>query len=84
MTYREIYSIIIADEQSGITNLRYPTAKDKITGISQLVFRHGYKGETNMTKADAFWLACELYEDMTGRYFDPTNDEYERMLSEIH
>ena len=84
MKYREIYSIVIADEQSGVANPRYRTPKEKVTAIWQLVFSHGYKEETNLTKEDAYWLACELYEDMTGRYFDATEEEYEQMLREIH
>lgn len=78
MTYKEIYSSVFADDQV------YRTTKERITGIAKLVFRHGYKDFADMTKEDAFWLACELYEDMTGRYFDPTNEEYEQMLTEIH
>ena len=83
MTYKELYRLVIKPGEDFQVNELYPTTEDKITGLAQFIYSYGYEDDRYMSKEDAFWTACELYEDMTGRYFDPTQEEYDGIIDKI-
>lgn len=76
LSYREIYDKVIP-------NRDYETKIDRVTAIAQLCYARGYKDYQPETKKDAVFLALELYEDMTGVFWDPTFDEFDEIVDRI-
>lgn len=75
MTYKEIYNAVCRySKGSRMENVAY---------IAQLVYTHGYRSDKCMTKRDAVFTALEIYEDMTGYYYDPTHEEYDDIVAAI-
>lgn len=75
MTYREIWDNVQINHIEG--------AKETTSHIAQLVYGYGYGDEESPSKEDAVWIALELYEDMTGRFYDPTHEEFDEIVSQI-
>lgn len=74
MTYREMFDEVV---MSG----KYRTQMEKIKVLAQRIYCNGFDGAE--TKADAVWAALERYEDMTGRPFDPTQDQFDEIEASI-
>lgn len=77
ITYREIYDAVIGRGDF------YPTVNDKIVAIAQFCYSYGYGNNRFMSKEDALWLALELFEEMTGIFKDPSQDEFDDMVYDI-
>lgn len=79
MTYRDMYEEVVA---SG----KYQGRTNKLKKLAQLMYKNNpdnsYESEEKK-KQDSVWQALEGYEDMTGYYFDPTQDEFDEILSAV-
>lgn len=58
----------------------YHGRKEKIVRLAQLNYRHNRADP----KVYALCEALELYEAMSGDWFDPTADELDEMLMEVY
>lgn len=74
MTYREMFDEVV---MSG----KYHTQMEKVKKLARLIYRTGFDGAE--TKTDAVWAALEQCEDMTGRPFDPTQDQFDEIEASI-
>lgn len=72
MTYRDMFEDVV---QSG----KYTGAVEKVKRLTQLIFAN----DRTQNKADCAWEALEQYESMTGRYFDPTQDQFDDIVFSI-
>lgn len=72
--YRYMYDRVIASGD-------YHGQEARTAGLAQLIFALGYDDVEN--KDAAVWVALETYEEMTGCFWDPTQDEFERMKDSI-
>lgn len=73
--YREIYDRVIAHEQynrgEGVLGL--------LQAIAISAYSLHYGGVTNMR--DAVFEAMELLEPMTGKWYDPTQEEFDDLVN---
>lgn len=74
MTYRDLYDEVI---MSG----KYRSTPEKIKALAQRIYHSGFDGVE--TKSEAVWDALEQYEDMTGHFFDPTQDQFDSFEASI-
>lgn len=74
MTYKDLYENVI---ESG----KYLTRMERIKALAQLIFTTRF--DAVESKEDAVWAALERYEDMTGRFYDPTQEEFDDIVSSI-
>lgn len=72
MTYREMFDDVV---MSGA----YPGSMNKVKRLAQLI----YANDRSQNKAGCVWEALERYEDMTGRYMDPTEEQFDEILYSI-
>ena len=72
MTYREMYDNVV---MSG----KYPSGMAKVKQLAQLI----YANDRTADKEDCVVAALEHYENMTGRYLDPTHEEWESIRDSI-
>lgn len=68
MSYRDLYDEVI-------TSGKYRGTMEKIEALAQLIYRHSFDGVETTT--EAVWDALERFEDMTGRTFDPTQEQFD-------
>lgn len=68
MTYKERY-------QEVFTSGKYKGVKDKIIALAKI----HYTKDRTQRKSDCICQALEDYEDMTGIFYDPTQDEFEEI-----
>lgn len=71
MTHREMYDEVF--EKNG-----HLPQFQKICLLAQLVYAN-HHSDSEYTKDDAVWEALEKYEDMSGCWFDPTHEEFDRI-----
>lgn len=76
MTYRELYDRVIE-------NPDYRGMTEKVAEMAQLIYSYGYKADRFVTPDDAIWIALELFEEMTGAYWDITHDELDDLRDKI-
>ena len=74
MRYKAMYDEVIA---SG----KYHGKKQTTEALAQLAY--AYKYDAVEKKSDAVWAALELFEEMTGFWWDPTQDEFDDMVAGI-
>ena len=74
MTYRDLFDEVI---MSG----KYRSTLEKIKVLAQLIYRNSFDGVE--TTDEAVWDALERYEDMTGRIFDPTQEQFDCIKAAI-
>lgn len=74
MTYRDLFDEVI---MSG----KYRGTTEKIKALAQLIYRNAF--DSVETKSEAVWDALERYEDMTVRFFDPTQDQFDSIEASI-
>lgn len=75
MTHREMYDIVFEE------NADLP-AFGKVKLLAQLIYRDR-KDEDGFTKDDAVWVALEKYEEMCGRWIDPTHEQFDEIKCSI-
>jgi len=78
-TYRNLYDLVIKS-----SDYTLKTRQDKVVRLAQLIFRRGYEGRTDYSEEDSVVFALELYEDMTGIYWDPTREEFDDMVYSVY
>lgn len=71
-THREMFDEVV---MSG----KYPGALAKIERLAQLI----YANDCTMSKKDCAAWALEKYEEMTGRFFDPTQEQFDDIVDSI-
>lgn len=75
-TYNDIYDKVMRNNET-------QGKLSKIKKMAQLIYSRGYGTELNPSKNDAVYIALELYEEMTGTYYDPTLDEFDDIVDSI-
>lgn len=74
MTYKDLYENVI---ESG----KYRTRMERIKALAQLIFTTRF--DDVESQEDAVWAALERYEDMTGCFCDPTQEEFDDIVRSI-
>jgi len=59
---------------------KYEGRMAKVEALAQLI----YINDPTQKGEDCVWQALEEYEDMTGSWFDPTEEEFEKLLPITH
>ena len=77
MTYREMYDHIFGPDAKAVSRIA------RIKTLAQFLYTDR-RQEASYSKEDAVWEALELYEDMCGKYFDPTHQQFEDICSSIN
>lgn len=72
VTYGEMFKEVT---ESG----KYNTTITKLKRLAQLI----YSNDREQRKTDCVWEAIEKYEDMTGIFFDPTQENVEDILDSL-
>lgn len=57
----------------------YPSWRDKLSRLAQAV----YAKDRTWGKEDCVWQALEMYEDMTGTFIDPTQEQLDDLVGSI-
>lgn len=57
----------------------YPSRDKKLSRLAQAV----YAKDKTQSKEDCVWQALELYEDMTGAFIDPTQEQFDALAAAI-
>ena len=70
MTYREKYDEVI-------TSGKHKGQKAKLEALAKINFSE------SLTREEAVWQALEDYENMTGIYIDPTQDDFDDLVASI-
>lgn len=85
ITYQEIYSIVFKNAKGNLNGYldTDKTDYDNVLKIAQLAYRRNYGGYCGDSPDEAAAAALELYESMTGRWYDPTREEYDDLVDSI-
>lgn len=75
ISYRQIYDRVM--------HKQYDTVYDLVSAIAQLAYRGNYGGYCNLSKDEAVATALDLYEGFTGRWWDPTREQFDDLVNDI-
>jgi len=64
--------------------IKYHGKEEIVPVLARFICHYGYEGQTFHNKKDAAVLALELLEEMTGTYWDPTQEEFDDILYSIY
>lgn len=71
LTYKDLWQLV------GSRPDKFPTPRAMVKELAQFIYSYGYKQDKFLSKRDSIFIALELYEQMTGRFWDPTQDEFD-------